>query len=245
MCVGDIPAARAHLEAMAQSARQIGYGGPEFPSNMGLVLRAEGDTAGARSMFEGSLRAGRREGAGLGLPLGLLGLAHVAGDLGDWERAGTLHGAAQAAAHRLGTRWYEPEASSRDDSLARARAHLGAERLARLYARGMALSTAEACDLALAPAPMPAPAPAPMPAPAPATAAPVPAGAGNPLSARERQIIALLAGGASNAAIAAALYVTVNTVRTHLDRIRDKTGARSRADLTRYALLAGIEPASP
>jgi DNA-binding NarL/FixJ family response regulator len=70
----------------------------------------------------------------------------------------------------------------------------------------------------------------------------IPAG---PLSARERQIIALLAGGASNAAIAAALYVTVNTVRTHLDRIRDKTGARSRADLTRYALLAGIEPASP
>ena len=237
MCVGDIPAARAHLEAMAQSARQIGYGGPEFPSNMGLVLRAEGDTAGARSMFGGSLRAGRREGAGLGLPLGLLGLAHVAGDLGDWERAGTLHGAAQAAAHRLGTRWYEPEASSRDDSLARARAHLGAEQLARLYARGMALSTAEACDLALAPAPMPAP--------APATAAPVPADPGNPLSARERQIIALLAGGASNAAIAAALHVTVNTVRTHLDRIRDKTGARSRADLTRYALLAGIEPASP
>ena len=84
-----------------------------------------------------------------------------------------------------------------------------------------------------------------MPAPAPAPAGPVPAGAGNPLSARERQIIALLAGGASNAAIASALYVTVNTVRTHLDRIRDKTGARSRADLTRYALLAGIEPASP
>ena len=36
--------------------------------------------------------------------------------------------------------------------------------------------------------------------------------------------------------------MTTNTVRTHLDRIRDKTGARTRADLTRYAIEAGIEP---
>jgi DNA-binding CsgD family transcriptional regulator len=63
-----------------------------------------------------------------------------------------------------------------------------------------------------------------------------------PLSARERQIMALLAGGASNAKIAQTLFVTPNTVRTHLDRIRDKTGARNRAELTRYAIQAGIEP---
>jgi DNA-binding CsgD family transcriptional regulator len=63
-----------------------------------------------------------------------------------------------------------------------------------------------------------------------------------PLSAREREIVALLAGGASNAKIAETLFVTPNTVRTHLDRIRDKTGARNRAGLTRYALRAGIEP---
>jgi DNA-binding CsgD family transcriptional regulator len=34
-------------------------------------------------------------------------------------------------------------------------------------------------------------------------------------------------------------------VRTHLDRIRGKTGARNRAELTRYALQAGIEPVVP
>ena len=54
--------------------------------------------------------------------------------------------------------------------------------------------------------------------------------------------MALLAGGASNAKIAATLFVTANTVRTHLDRIRDKTGARNRAELTRYAIQTGIEP---
>jgi DNA-binding CsgD family transcriptional regulator len=32
----------------------------------------------------------------------------------------------------------------------------------------------------------------------------------------------------------------VRTVSSHLDRIRDKTGARRRADLTRLALTAGL-----
>ena len=57
--------------------------------------------------------------------------------------------------------------------------------------------------------------------------------------------MALLAGGASNAQIAQTLFVTPNTVRTHLDRIRDKTGARNRAELTRYAIHTGIAPVVP
>ena len=90
----------------------------------------------------------------------------------------------------------------------------------------------------------------PAPGPAAAVTAPVArgppaAGPAGPLSARETQIMALLAGGASNAKIAETLFVTPNTVRTHLDRIRDKTGARNRAELTRYALQAGIEPVVP
>ena len=32
---------------------------------------------------------------------------------------------------------------------------------------------------------------------------------------------------------AAELYISIRTVRSHLDRIRDKTGCRRRADLTR------------
>ena len=40
--------------------------------------------------------------------------------------------------------------------------------------------------------------------------------------------------------IAAELYISVRTVLSHLDRIRDKSGARRRADLTRLALRAGL-----
>jgi DNA-binding CsgD family transcriptional regulator len=34
-------------------------------------------------------------------------------------------------------------------------------------------------------------------------------------------------------------------VRSHLERIRDKTGARRRAELVRYAIQAGIDPVAP
>ena len=60
------------------------------------------------------------------------------------------------------------------------------------------------------------------------------------LSARERELITLVAQGRTNAQIAAQLYISVRTVSSHLDRIRDKTGCRRRADLTRLALTAGL-----
>ena len=40
--------------------------------------------------------------------------------------------------------------------------------------------------------------------------------------------------------IAINLYISVRTVTSHLDRIRDKTGCRRRADLTRLALQVGM-----
>ena len=67
----------------------------------------------------------------------------------------------------------------------------------------------------------------------------VPPGTGQ-LSARERELVTLVAQGRTDAQIAAQLYISVRTVRTHLDRIRDKTGCRRRADLTRLALQAGL-----
>ena len=60
------------------------------------------------------------------------------------------------------------------------------------------------------------------------------------LSARERELVTLVAQGATNAQIAARLHISIRTVSSHLDRIRDKTGARRRADLTRLALAAGL-----
>jgi DNA-binding NarL/FixJ family response regulator len=60
------------------------------------------------------------------------------------------------------------------------------------------------------------------------------------LSPREQELVTLVAGGSTNAQIAIQLYLCVRTVGSHLDRIRDKTGCRRRADLTRLALQAGL-----
>jgi DNA-binding CsgD family transcriptional regulator len=72
--------------------------------------------------------------------------------------------------------------------------------------------------------------------PAPPPAAPGPEG----LSSRERELVTLVAQGHTDAQIAAQLHITVHTVSSHLDRIRDKTGCRRRADLTRLALSTGL-----
>jgi len=60
------------------------------------------------------------------------------------------------------------------------------------------------------------------------------------LSARERELVTLVAQGRTDTQIAAQLYISARTVRSHLDRVRDKTGCRRRADLTRLALSTGL-----
>ena len=61
-----------------------------------------------------------------------------------------------------------------------------------------------------------------------------------PAQSRVQELVILLAGGSTHAQIAAQLYVSVRTVGSHLDHIRDKTGCRRRTDLTRLAPQASL-----
>ncbi|PXY27278.1 LuxR C-terminal-related transcriptional regulator [Prauserella muralis] len=63
------------------------------------------------------------------------------------------------------------------------------------------------------------------------------------LSEREREVLSLVAAGERDQDIAEAMHISVRTVRSYLDRIRDKTGRRRRPELTRLAIEQGI--ASP
>ncbi len=65
------------------------------------------------------------------------------------------------------------------------------------------------------------------------------------ITARERELLALIAGGATDRQIADELFISIRTVRSHLDRISEKTGIRRRADLTRLALQLGLVPRRP
>ncbi|QDQ90256.1 hypothetical protein FND50_05275 [Rhodococcus sp. WB9] len=52
-----------------------------------------------------------------------------------------------------------------------------------------------------------------------------------PLTARERDVLALVLTGASNAAIAAGLVISVETVRSHVKRVLRKCGVANRTEL--------------
>ena len=64
------------------------------------------------------------------------------------------------------------------------------------------------------------------------------------LTTRERQILSLLSGGLSNAAIAAKLHVSANTVASHLKHLYSKIGVHSRSQAVAYAMSHGIRPPS-
>jgi len=63
------------------------------------------------------------------------------------------------------------------------------------------------------------------------------------LSKREREVVGMVAGGATSAEIASALHITHNTVRKHVNSAMRKLGARSRAHL--IAKVLADAPTAP
>ncbi len=247
---GEFPAALAYLQDALRVADAHGYQhlSAAAEMNLGFAYLMNGNAARARRLLLGVLDRARAASEMTWVHSALLGLALAAGADADPAVAATLHGAADLRYEQAGQAFDAKESKMRTCDHARLRDALGEAAFDAAYARGRTLSQADAIALAVGTV---QPDPGQLdPGPAPAVTVPAtrcapadsPAG---PLSARERQIMALLAGGASNAKIAETLFVTPNTVRTHLDRIRDKTGARNRAELTRYAIQAGIEPVVP
>jgi len=60
------------------------------------------------------------------------------------------------------------------------------------------------------------------------------------LTERERDVLQQVAAGKSNSEIAAALYLSVATVKTHISRLLDKLACRDRAQLVVVAYETGV-----
>jgi DNA-binding NarL/FixJ family response regulator len=65
-----------------------------------------------------------------------------------------------------------------------------------------------------------------------------------PLSARETDVVRLVAQGLTNEEIAARLFVSLSTVKTHLGSAQAKLDARNRVDLARWAWTQGLAGAA-
>jgi DNA-binding CsgD family transcriptional regulator len=172
------------------------------------------------------LREGLRLAARTGTWLQVLPYVHQCGDLcgatGRAAEALTLWAACAAVRLPEGHTyplWFK---TRREEQVRQARQALGPGQAQAAEDRGTAMSLAIAAEYVLL---------LTAPSPEPATAA----GPGQ-LSARERELVTLVAQGRTNAQIAAELHISIRTVGSHLDRIRDKTGCRRRTDLTRLAL---------
>ncbi len=64
---------------------------------------------------------------------------------------------------------------------------------------------------------------------------------GGTMSAREREVLSLLASGHSPAQIAQALDISIHTVRRHLANVSEKLGVKGMNALTRYAIRHGLD----
>ncbi len=76
--------------------------------------------------------------------------------------------------------------------------------------------------------------------------APMPASNPDGLTPRELVVLDLIAGGRSNRELADELFVSDATVKTHINHLLAKTGARDRAQLVGYAYRIGVAtPGAP
>jgi DNA-binding CsgD family transcriptional regulator len=150
---------------------------------------------------------------------------HLCAATRRWAEAVTVWAAFAAALGREGVTDVPPDAHRREEPLRKARQLLGPSRASAAEERGTAMNLATAAEYALMLTAPPAQQTRP---------------SQGKLSARERELVTLVAHGRTNGQIAAELHISVRTVSSHLDRIRDKTGCRRRADLTRLALSTGL-----
>jgi DNA-binding NarL/FixJ family response regulator len=62
----------------------------------------------------------------------------------------------------------------------------------------------------------------------------------SPLSAREREIVGLVAQGYKNKEMAEKMFISEQTVKNHLHNIFDKLGVSDRLELALYAIHKGL-----
>jgi non-specific serine/threonine protein kinase len=194
---------------------------------LGTIEWAQGDVRTAEEHLKEAVRVQSALGHRWGLLTSLAGLAWVAGSSARLERAALLLGAGAALSRELGITLF-PHAQVHQEACEIAtRAGLGDARFHEHWSRGFALSREQVVSAAIEEAP----------------AGGRVAAAAAELSDRELEVARLVASGLSNPEIAAELYLSRATVKTHVSHILTKLGLHSRAQIAGW--VAGQDPNQP
>jgi DNA-binding CsgD family transcriptional regulator len=222
---GDFAAAEPVCAAGLAASRDAGdlLNQPDLLYRMALLDLQADRTADAAAHLREALQLALRAGTWSAYYLDYCG--HLCAATGRPAEAVTAWAAYAALISHVD---WPGDARHRQEPLRAARQGLGPEQVRAAEERGAAMSRAAAAEYTLLLTEDPGP------------QQPEAASGLGGLSPRERELVTLVAQGATDAQIAAQLYISIRTVRSHLDRIRDKTGCRRRADLTRLALQAGL-----
>jgi DNA-binding CsgD family transcriptional regulator len=230
---GDLTRARELCEAAVALMRATGetHSLPAAPEFLGLIACERGDSDGARAAFAEIFR-GEAPSDFPGAPVRTAGIGVLASGCGFPVVAARLLGAAEARAMALGGPFLPPELATFERAIADARTALGADEFATAWTVGQSL-TPEAIDeeaqafLAVLASKH-----------SPATLARESTNHG--LTQREFDVLRLVSAGRTNREIAAALFISVPTVKRHLANIFAKLGVSTRAEATAYAWSHGL-----
>jgi DNA-binding CsgD family transcriptional regulator/Flp pilus assembly protein TadD len=199
--------------------------------NLGYVTLAQGDQSRAEALFLESLAQQREKTDRSGMLECLAGLGALRAAQGQPRRAAILLGAVAALRAAFSTPMWPAEQIEYERHLAKVRSALDAGALQAALAEGRGLTMEQATAYALES----------IDSATEAVSHPqTTQTASDGLTARELEVVTLVAQGKSNRAIAATLIVTERTVETHVRNIRSKLDMTSRAQLAVWAVEQGL-----
>ncbi len=188
---------------------------------LALCAWVSGDFGRADQLGRECLRIKRTFHDLLGIVLAIEVLALIAASQGSAERAATLLGATseiwQAVGYPMfGSRYFGAPHGECESAAVDA---LGEQEFRAMFRKGMDLDLDDAISFAIGEE---------------LTEEPVPVATATPLTRREQQVADLIAGGMSNKDIAAKLVIARRTAEGHVERILQKLGFTSRAQIATW-----------
>jgi DNA-binding CsgD family transcriptional regulator len=198
--------------------------------SLGFAVLDKGETDRAAALSVEGLHALQDLQDKIGVFHCLLGMAGVAGSRRQPTRVARLGGATDALGETFGISilpMYRRNYNN-EERMAAARSQLDEKEWLEAWAEGRAMTPEQAVEYALEPTPK-----IPQEIPVAPT---YPSG----LSAREVEVLRLVARGLTNAQIAEELFISPRTVNAHMGSVYHKIGSSTRAEAARFASEHGL-----